>query len=232
MLNMVGNSADGTSAMPTGRSAPSWSPAPTSIAARTCCRCGRHEVPTDHHDLGPGAGPADELAALSAQRWEIESIFDELNTHQRGPRLILRSRTPEGVYQGAWGYLCVHYALRALIHGAAHDHDLDPDRISFTAALHAARRSIRTGLSQTVNLASTLRRATSELLHGLFPKRRQRANARVVRRKMSNYNVKRAQHRNWPTPGMPIGSAIRIPSPPKVMSIGLRPRLLRLFRRR
>ena len=164
--------------------------------------------------LDPTAAPADELAALYVQRWEIESIFDELKTHQRGPRVVLRSRTPEGVYQEAWGYLCVHYALRALIHGAAHDHDLDPDRISFTTALHAARRSIRTGLSETVNLTSALRRATSELVHGLLPKRRLRANARVVRRKMSNYNVKRRQHRDWPTPSIRIGSAIRVLSPP------------------
>ena len=164
--------------------------------------------------LDPTAAPANELAALYAERWEIESIFDELKTHQRGPRVVLRSRTPEGVYQEAWGYLCVHYALRALIHGAAHDHDLDPDRISFTTALHAARRSIRTGLSQTVSLTAALRRATSEMLHGLLPKRRLRANARVIRRKMSNYNVKRAQHCNWPTPGIPIGSAVRVLSPP------------------
>ncbi len=101
-----------------------------------------------------------------------------------------------------------------MIHRAAHDHDLDPDRISFTTALHAARRSIRAGLSETVNLASALRRATSELLHGLLPKRRLRANARVVRRKMSNYNVKRTQHRNWPTPTIPNGSAVHILSPP------------------
>ena len=164
--------------------------------------------------LDPAAAPADELAALYAERWEVESIFDELKTHQRGPRVVLRSRTPEGVYQEAWGYLCVHYALRALIHAAADDHNLDPDRISFTTAMHAARRSIRTGLSETVNLASALRRATSELLHGLLPKRRLRANARVVRRKMSNYNLKRAPHRNWPTPILPIGTSIRILSPP------------------
>jgi len=80
--------------------------------------------------LDPADAPADELAALYAQRWEIESIFDELTTHQRGPRAILRSRTPEGVYQEAWGYLCVHYALRALIHDAADHNDLDPDRIT------------------------------------------------------------------------------------------------------
>jgi hypothetical protein len=164
--------------------------------------------------LDPTAAPADELAALYAQRWEIESIFDELKTHQRGPRVILRSRTPEGVYQEAWGYHRRHYPTPALITAAADDHDLDPDRISFTKAMHAARRSIRTGLSESVNLAGVLRRATTELLHGLLPKRRLRANARVVRRKMSNYNVKRAQHRNWPTLTLPIGTAARILSPP------------------
>ena len=163
--------------------------------------------------LDPEQAPAPELAALYAQRWEIESIFDELKTHQRGPRVVLRSRTPEGVYQEAWGYLCVHYALRALIHAAANDHDLDPDRISFTAAMNAARRSIRTGLTDTITLVSALRRATNELLHGLLPKRRLRANARVIRRKMSNYNVKRTQHRNWPTPSLPIAHAIRIHNP-------------------
>ena len=120
---------------------------------------------------------------------------------------------PEGVYQEAWGYLCVHYALRALIHDAADRGDLDPDRISFTKILHAAR-SVRTGLSGTVNLAAALQRAISEILHPLLPERRLRANARVIRRKMSNYNLKRATHRTWPTPTPPIGSAIRILSPP------------------
>jgi hypothetical protein len=164
--------------------------------------------------MDPAKAPAAELAALYGQRWEIESIFDELKTHQRGPRVVLRSRTPDGAYQEAWGYLCVHYALRALIHATANDHNLDPDQISFTKAIHAARRSIRTGLTDTVNLAQALRRATSELLHGLLPQRRLRANARVVRRKMSNYDLKRAPHRNWPTPTQPITSAIRILSPP------------------
>ena len=126
----------------------------------------------------------------------------------------MRSRTAQGVYQEAWGFLCVHYALRVLIHAAADHADLDPDRISFTKAMHAARRSIRTGLTEAVTLPSALRRAIHELLDGLLPKRRLRANARVVRRKMSNYNVKRAQHRNWPTPTLPVGRSIRILSPP------------------
>jgi hypothetical protein len=164
--------------------------------------------------LDPAQAPADELAALYAQRWEVESIFDELKTHQRGPRVILRSRTPEGVYQEAWGYLCVHYALRVLIHAAADRRDLDPDRISFTKALHAPRRSVRAGLSGTINLSTALHRAITEILHPLLPERRLRANVRVVRRKMSNYNLKRAAHRDWPTPTLPIGSAIHVLNPP------------------
>jgi hypothetical protein len=164
--------------------------------------------------LDPATAPASELAALYAQRWEIESIFDELKTHQRGPRVILRSRTPDGVYQEAWGYLCVHYALRVLIHAAADHGDIDPDRISFTKALHTARRSVRAGLTATINLATATGRATRELLHGLLPQRRPRANARVVRRKMSSYNVKRAAHRNWPTPTLHITEAIHLLNPP------------------
>ena len=31
---------------------------------------------------------------------------------------------------------------------------------------------------------------------------------------MSNYHVKRAPHRNWPTPTLPIGASIHILNPP------------------
>ena len=48
--------------------------------------------------------PAQELAALYAERWEFESVLDELKTHQRGPRAVLRSKTPEGVRRGLFGF--------------------------------------------------------------------------------------------------------------------------------
>lgn len=76
--------------------------------------------------------------------------------------------------------------------------------------MHAAGRSVRTGLTGVLILTTALRRATTELL----PERRLCANARVVRRKMSNYNVKRAMHRSWPSPTTSPGAAIRILSPP------------------
>jgi hypothetical protein len=162
----------------------------------------------------PAAGPAAELAALYAERWEIESALDELKTHQRGPRVVLRSRTVEGAYQEAFGFCCVHYALRALVQSAADDEDIDPDRLSFTRALHAARRSVRTGVSGEAGLAVALRHAIAEILACLLPLRRLRANARVVKRKMSSYGVKRAEHRAWPGPSLSPAQAVRVLSPP------------------
>jgi len=90
------------------------------------------------------AAPASELAGLYPQRWELESALDELKTHQRGPRVVLRSKQPDGVYQEAWGHLCTHYAIRRLMHDAALHADLVPHRLSFVRSLRAARRSTRT----------------------------------------------------------------------------------------
>ena len=89
----------------------------------------------------PNAAPADELAALYFQRWEIETAFGELKTHQRGPGVVLRSKLPDGVLQEVYGYLCVHYAIRWLMHSVATDSGRDPDRLSFTRSLRAARRT-------------------------------------------------------------------------------------------
>lgn len=91
--------------------------------------------------LDPRRAPAAELAALYPERWEFETALDELKTHQRSPRVVLRSKSPDGVVQEAYGYLCVHYAIRWLMHAVADRARADPDRISFTRALRVARRS-------------------------------------------------------------------------------------------
>ena len=92
--------------------------------------------------LDPDDAIAVDLAAAYAQRWEIETAFDELKTHQRGARTVLRSKSPDLVLQEIWGHLCCHYAIRTLMWEAADHAGVDPDRISFVAALRIARRSI------------------------------------------------------------------------------------------
>ena len=92
--------------------------------------------------LDPAQAPAVALASAYHQRWEIELAFDELKTHQRGPRTVLRSKSPDLVRQEIWGHLCCHYAIRSLMAAAAEHAGHEPDRTSFVAALRIARATI------------------------------------------------------------------------------------------
>jgi hypothetical protein len=91
--------------------------------------------------LDPRKAPASELADLYRERWEFETALDELKTHQRSPRVVLRSKMPDGVMQEVYGYLCVHYAIRSMMYSVAQRARADPDRLSFTRGLRVARRT-------------------------------------------------------------------------------------------
>jgi hypothetical protein len=92
--------------------------------------------------LDPDHAPAVGLAELYAQRWEFETTLDEIKTHQRGAKVVLRSKSPDGVAQEVWGFLLVHWAIRQLMHTAALDADVDPDRVSFVRTLRLTRRTV------------------------------------------------------------------------------------------
>jgi Insertion element 4 transposase N-terminal/Transposase DDE domain len=92
--------------------------------------------------LDPEKAPAQELAALYHERWEIESALDELKTHLRGARIVLRSKTPDLVRQEFYGMLMAHFAIRGLMHEAALKADDDPDRLSFLHAVRVVRRKL------------------------------------------------------------------------------------------
>lgn len=93
--------------------------------------------------LDPAAAPAAELAALYHERWEIEGMFDELKTHLRGARMVLRSKTPDLVRQEFYGLMLAHLAIRGLMHEAALQADIDPDRLSFIHAVRVVRRRLQ-----------------------------------------------------------------------------------------
>ena len=86
--------------------------------------------------------PAYELAALYHERWEFETLLDEIEIHQLGHGRVLRSKSPQLVKQEIWGILLAHYAIRHLIHEAADTADIDPDRLSFIRSLRLIRRQI------------------------------------------------------------------------------------------
>jgi len=89
--------------------------------------------------------PAKELAALYHERWEIETALDELKTHLRGSKIVLRSKTPDLVRQEFYGLLMAHFAIRGLMHEAALQAGEDPDRLSFLHAVRVVRRKLAHG---------------------------------------------------------------------------------------
>ena len=105
--------------------------------------------------LDPVEAPAVELAALYRERWEIELVFDEIETHQMANSKVLRSKTAKLVRQEIWALLLAHYAVRCFMREAADDldDDLDPDRLSFMRSIRVIRRQVlnQAGFSPSVS---------------------------------------------------------------------------------
>lgn len=153
--------------------------------------------------------PAHALACAYHQRWEVEMAIDEMDTHQRLPKKPLRSRTPLGTLQELYGLLIAHYCVRKVMHEAAHQAGLDPDRLSFTKALRIIRNAIFEFQITHVSQKPALRkRLLQEIARTKIPQRANRTNPRVVKRKMSNFDKKRKKHRLWPKPTKPFAEAI------------------------
>jgi hypothetical protein len=134
---------------------------------------------------------AAQLADCYHQRWESETVYKSLKTHQRGPRQVLRSQDPDGVAQEVYAYLITYQAVRRLMHQAAVAADIDPDRLSFTTALRAVRRFITSAATATGQLlANLVDRAISQILQDQH-ERRDRASPRVVKRSQSPYPSKK-----------------------------------------
>ena len=130
------------------------------------------------------ACPAAELAAGYARRWAIETGYRECKTYLRGPGRRLRGRTPDLARQELWAYLITYQAIRAIIARAAAGAGLDPDRISFTATLHAARRTLPAARD---HLHTTLAAVETEILTTLVPERHGRIYPRAVAKPISPY---------------------------------------------
>src|SRR5437867_5288843 len=92
--------------------------------------------------LDERAFPAEQLAAVYHERWEIETTLDEVKVHQWAHPKPLRSQHPREVVQEVYGLLLAHLAIRTLMHQAALQQGTDPDRLSFTGALRVLRRAI------------------------------------------------------------------------------------------
>ena len=143
-------------------------------------RTGRYRLITGLLDWR--AYPAADLAAGYAWRWAIETAYREFKTYLRGPGRVLRGRTPDLARQELWAYLVIYQAIRAIIIAAAAGAGLDPDRLSFTAAVHAARRTI---ITARTSMDTALAETEAEILATLVPHRQGRVCARAAENTVS-----------------------------------------------
>jgi hypothetical protein len=174
--------------------------------------------------LDAAAYPAVDLACAYHERWEVELVIDEADTHQRLAGRPLRSRKPVGVIQELYGLVLAHYAVRFLMHEAALQAGIDPDRLSFVEALRVIGDAVPEFQMITPEQWPRLyARLLRDIAASRLPERRRRSNPRVVKRKMSNFRLKRPEHDHWPQPTMPFHRAVVIEqkqgAPEYVMSI-------------
>jgi Transposase DDE domain len=90
--------------------------------------------------LDPLSAPTMELAELYHRRWDIEAVYDELKTHLRQGRRVLRSKTPELVRQEFYGWVLMHYTVRWLLYQSAARHRIPQEDLSFTGHVQLIRQ--------------------------------------------------------------------------------------------
>ena len=112
------------------------------ICARTARRVKTTTIKVLTTLLDPDAVPAREIAALYAERWQIEIAYLHLKKTVKGTGRVLRGRSPALARQETWALLLVHNMTATLAARAAGQAGLDPDRIPFTAVLSLVRGHI------------------------------------------------------------------------------------------
>jgi len=76
------------------------------------------------------AYPARQIAAVYAERWQVELVYYRIKVTLRGAGVVLRGQTPELARQEIWGLLVAYNALCDLAVRAAVSLGVDPDEIS------------------------------------------------------------------------------------------------------
>lgn len=161
--------------------------------------------------LDPQTYPALDLVCAYHERWEVELVIDELQVHQRLVNRPLRSLKPRGVIQELYAILIAHYIVRAFMHDAAVDADVNADRLSFVGALRIVQDAlIEFQMADPVCHPALVTRLLHDLARERLPERRNRINPRVVKRTVIRFPRKRTEHAHPPQPSCPFREAVAL----------------------
>lgn len=139
--------------------------------------------------------PASELITEYHDRWEVETSYDEIKTHQLAKtQPLLRSKEPERVEQELYGLLIGYTLVRGLMAEAAQHAGLSPLSLSFVDTLERIREWLMLmAWAPTIQLMDLYRQLLQQIAACRLPARRHRKYPRAVKVKMSNYPLKRGR---------------------------------------
>lgn len=137
--------------------------------------------------------PAEEIAALYHERWELENGYDEIKTELLDREETIRSKTPDAVAQELWGILLAYNLVRLEMAAVAEEAGVAPTRISFVGALRLITDEwLWAAVTSPGAIPTRLRDLRASLRQLILPLRRsERSYPRAVKIKMSNYDRKR-----------------------------------------
>ena len=155
--------------------------------------------------VDPDRFPALELAELYHQRWECEIAYKQLKSQlvavtTSKQQTHFRSKTPVGVMQEAWGMVLAHTLVRELMMEGAEVAGVSPTELSLTDSLEVIKLSLRDFQTGGPRRRATLRQKLIQQIGKCLidRPRRKRQCPRVVKRKMSNFRLKRKGDRAGP----------------------------------
>jgi hypothetical protein len=146
--------------------------------------------------LDPERYPADQIIALYARRWRIETLFREVKITLSAD--VLRSQSPEGIRKEIVARLTALNVVRTLMLEAAAEGQIeDPLRISFVHAVRAILSfSPALGHAPLAGVPGIYHALLVEIASHLNPERPGRLEPRAIRREHHHYpslNITRAQ---------------------------------------
>jgi len=109
------------------------------VTARTARRAKTSVIKVLTTLLDPQEFPAAQIAALYAERWQVETAFLHLEKTVKGTGRILRGRSVTLARQEAWALLLIHNMTATIAARAAAHDGIDPRLVPFTAVLALIR---------------------------------------------------------------------------------------------
>lgn len=134
--------------------------------------------------------PANEIAQLYFQRWNVELYFRDIKTTMGMD--ILRCKTPDMIRKEILMYLIAYNCIRCLIQGVADKQKVDPHQVSFKGSIQALRQW-EPYLNQT-NISCQKKHELIQFLHEsiagkIIPFRPGRREPRAVKRRPKKYQL-------------------------------------------